>query len=105
MAGAGVALGACGSSSGGTGSSSPSSSVPTAPAFPLGAAAELLALAYVLGQDLDAGDLKITPEVTVGIAVTNKACPGLSPGQSTASSLARFNACGKNMDVWSSGGR
>jgi predicted signal transduction protein with EAL and GGDEF domain len=36
---------------------------------PLGAAAELLALAYVLGQDLDAGDLKITPEVTVGIAV------------------------------------
>lgn len=49
--------------------------------------------------------LSLLSAVTVGIAVTSKACPGLSPGQTTASSLTRFNACGKNMDVWSSGGR
>ena len=36
---------------------------------PLGAAAELLALAHVLGQDLVAGETKLTPEVTAGIAV------------------------------------
>jgi EAL domain-containing protein (putative c-di-GMP-specific phosphodiesterase class I)/GGDEF domain-containing protein len=36
---------------------------------PLAAAAELLALVYVLDQDLACGETKIRPEVTVGVAV------------------------------------
>ncbi|HEY5072129.1 MAG TPA: EAL domain-containing protein [Caulobacteraceae bacterium] len=36
---------------------------------PAAAASELQALAYVVGQDLAAGELRVTPEVTVGAAV------------------------------------
>jgi hypothetical protein len=49
--------------------------------------------------------ISVLSAVTVSIAVTSKACPGLSPGQAAASAAVRFAACGKNMDLWSRGGR
>jgi hypothetical protein len=43
--------------------------------------------------------------VMVGIAATSKTCPVLSSEQAAASAAVRSAACGKNMDLWSKGGR